>query len=140
MNHDRMGTLLRVRGIVERRRQAEQADATRALATAEAAYATTLDTRAAVDLPFGATLGPAELTALRCSAIALDDAVTHSRMERTAASRQLAVAEQRTVAAAVERRSAERLAERRAAAVAAEQDKVATRRADDIALQVWRTR
>lgn len=140
MNRDRMGTLLRVRELVERRRLAEQAEAARAANDARAAHRSAIAARAAADPPVGVVVRPAALAALRCSAIALDDAVTWTDTQRSAASHQLASAEQRTIAAAIERRSAERLRDRRDAMRAAEQAKVEARRADDVALQVWRTR
>jgi hypothetical protein len=140
MSADRMDTLLRVRGSAERRRQAEEADATRALSDATSAAGRARGLRAQVDRGVGTIVGPEALTAHRCAAIALDEVVEAADAAAVVAARDLATARERAVAAAVDRRIAERLRDRRLQALAVERRRREIGRADDVALQTWRRR
>ena len=137
MRRETLHTVVRVRGLAERRRLAEQAAARRAVLAADA-------DRVRAGAAFAAAVpdvGRADAAALslhHTGAIALGEAVEHADAARAEAQQSLAAAEQRTVAAAVERRSAERLQQRRQAADDRAAARLEQRRADEIGLQAWR--
>lgn len=138
MSRDRLGVVLRVRELVERRRQAERATAEQAahLAGLRSAAAAQARDEAGGRLPDGPGIDGLRLH--RLGTVALSEAADAAARAHGDTRAEVEVAERRQVAAAIARRSVERLHERRSAEAATRAAKLADRQLDAVALQVWR--
>jgi hypothetical protein len=135
---DRLATVLRVRGLQERRRQAEEAAARRRAREAERERREAERARdEAATVP--GTVARAQLLVLhRLGGLAHAERAEEAGQRQAAAEGELSDAQRRTVEAAVARRSVERLQERRTEEVVRRVERSEQRRTDEAAMQVWR--
>lgn len=129
--------LLRIRRLVEQRREAELAQAGRAVAVADAELAERRARWQDAGAHDGVTT-PGRLDAYRRAGLAAGDDFEVARHLDAAARRDHAAALESRNGAAIERRSVERLHERRAADAARLATLHSDRRLSEAALQVWR--
>lgn len=138
MNRDRLQTVLRVRGLRERRRMADHAAAQRRLREREEARREAEEARRSVDHTPARAARASTLMLHRLGALAHDEAVERAAAAEAEARAAAARTEELRVEAAVDRRSVERLSERREQEEAHEAEQLEGRRTDEVALQVWR--
>lgn len=138
MRRDRLPVVLRLRELREQEATVARAAARRRAADAAARTSMAAFARDRAGVPAGTAADAAGLEAARLQGLALDDEVRRAAEQQVTADRAADRAEDVRVGAAVARRSVERLQERRTAEHTEAAAKVAARRDDDVALQVWR--
>lgn len=138
MKHDRLAAVLRVRGLQERRKQADEAAARRRVREVERErHAAERARDDAVTMP--GSIARAQLLVLhRLGAIASAERAEQATAREAGAHVELSDAQRRTIEAAVARRGVERLRDRRVTEAERRAERSEQRRTDEAAIEAWR--